>query len=81
VPAVGTKAPPEPQERTLTAGEVAAMISRPTDTALTLTRVRFWTAEGLLHTAGGPDGLHTGVGKHRRYDLASVLDVAASDTR
>lgn len=38
-----------------------------------LRRLRYWTLTGVLRPA---EGLHTGVGRHRRYDQKSILVAA-----
>jgi hypothetical protein len=56
----------------LTAGGIAVLIAPPTDSTKVTTRVRHWTLARLLQ----PDALHTGAGRHRKYDLIAVLDAA-----
>jgi hypothetical protein len=66
------------REHLLTAGQIAALISRPTDSASVVTRIRYWTREGLLGVFG--DSVHTGVGKHRQYEAMAVLDALVLNT-
>jgi len=61
------------EAQTVTAGGIAELIARPTDNASLVTRIRNWTAQRLLVPLGS---VHTGVGKHRQYDLVAVIDAA-----
>jgi hypothetical protein len=78
VTAAAPKLARDEEPRTLSAGEIAAAIARPTDSAVVLTRVRHWTAQRLLLPIG--EQVHTGVGKHRQYEPVAVIDAAVLNT-
>jgi hypothetical protein len=71
---------------TYSVGEVAARIARsddPGEIALITRQLRHWTALGLLTPV---EGLHTGSGRHRRYDrrglfVAAVYELIARHFR
>jgi hypothetical protein len=62
----------------ITAGQIIECVRRPgADVATLQERIRNWTKEGLLlHFIGDRS---PGTGRHRKYDVGTVIDVAVLD--
>lgn len=69
-----TAGSPELSETTLTVGGIAEQLrALAPDEEASIERIRHWTREGLITPVKTP---YAGAGKHRGYDVLSVLDAA-----